>query len=145
MGLIDGLNDPNKKAKFVADCVNLIDEQVSAKSGLSGLGLKTAYAAVNGIKPNYIAAAIEALLPETLVALDPIWSEGIQTGTPVEYLIQNRSRTADAVLSVTDARIETSQRAIVRSTYKKLRNSAKNDVEEAIPGLARIIDNYTKA
>jgi hypothetical protein len=107
--------------------------------------LKAAYAAVNGVKPNYIAAAIEALLPETLVALDPIWSEGIQTGTPVEYLIQNRSRTADAVLSVTDARIETSQRAIVRSSYKKLRNSAKNDVEEAIPGLARIIDNYTKA
>ena len=144
MGLIDGLDDPKKTAKLVADCVNLIDEQVSAKSGLSGLGLKDAYAAVNGIKPNYIAGAIEALLPETLVALDPIWSEGIQTGTPAEYLIQNRSRAADAVLSITDARIETSQRALVRSSYKKLRKSVKNDVEEAIPGLARIIDNYTK-
>ncbi|MDP8966836.1 MAG: hypothetical protein M3O33_23185 [Cyanobacteriota bacterium] len=144
MGLIDGLDDPKKTAKLVADCVNLIDEQVSAKSGLSGLGLKAAYAAVNGIKPNYIAGAIEALLPETLVALDPIWSEGIQTGTPAEYLIQNRSRAADSVLSITDARIETSQRALVRSSYKKLRKSVKNDVEEAIPGLARIIDNYTK-
>lgn len=145
MGLNDGLNDSNKTATLVNDCVQLIDEQVAAKGGIAGLGLKAAYAAVKGVKPGYVASAIEALLASTLSALDPIWSEGVQAGNPVEHLNQNRSRTADAVLSVTDARIEKSDNGIVRGAYNKLRKSIKGDVEEAIPGLAKIIDKYTQS
>lgn len=144
MGLSDGLKDPKKKASVVADCVKLIDEQVAAKGGLGGLGLKTAYGAVKGINPGYVAGAIERLLPEAFATLDPIWSEGVQTGNPVEHMSQNRSRAANALLGITDARIEKTNNGIVRGAYNKLRNSAKNDVEEAIPGLAKIIDNYTK-
>lgn len=144
MGLSNGLNDPNKKASVVADCVKLIDDQVATKGGLSGLGLKAAYATVNGVKPNYIARAVEGLLPEVLSVIDPIWSEGTQKGDPVGYLSQNQSRTADAILSITDAKIEKSNNGIVRGAYNKLRSSAKKDVEEAIPGLAKIIDNYAK-
>ena len=145
MGLIDGINDPNKKAKVVDDCVRLIDEQVAAKSGLSGLAMKAGFATVKGVMPNYIASSVEWLVPEVFIALDPIWSEGIQAGDPVGYLIENRSRSADALLGITDARIQKSKKAIVRGTYDKFRNSAKSDVEEAIPGLAKIIDNYTKS
>jgi len=145
MGLSDGLKDSNKTAKLVSDCVQLIDNQVTAKGGLGGLGLKAAYGAVKGIKPGYIASAIEALLPPTLQALDPMWSEGMQTGDPANHLIQNRSRTADAVLSVTDARIEKSNNGVVRGAYNQFRKSVKGDVEEAIPGLAKIIDNYSKS
>lgn len=145
MGLSDGLNDANKRQSVVADCVKLIDEQVAAKSGLSGLGLKAGYGAVNGVRPGYVAGAVERLLPEVFVALDPMWNEGVQTGDPVGYLTQNRSRAADALLSITDARIEKTSNGIVRGTYNKFRNSAKTDVEEAVPGLAKIIDNYTKA
>lgn len=144
MGLSNGLNDPNKKASVVADCVKLIDDQVATKGGLSGLGLKAAYATVNGVKPNYIARAVEGLLPEVLSVIDPIWSEGTQKGDPVGYLSQNQSRTADAILSITDAKIEKSNNGIVRGAYNRLRSSAKKDVEEAIPGLAKIIDNYAK-
>jgi|SRR4028118_1909981 hypothetical protein len=145
MGLSDGLNDPNKKASVVADCAKLMDEQVAAKGGLSGLGLKAGYGAVKGVKPGYIAGAIERLLPEVFVALDPMWNEGVQTGDPVGYLSQNRSRAADALLGITDARIEKTSNGIVRGTYNKFRNSAKSDVEEAVPGLAKVIDNYTKS
>jgi hypothetical protein len=145
MGLSDGLNDPNKTAQVVADCVKLIDEQIAAKSGIGGLGWKAAYAAVKGIKPNYIDGAIERLLPESFAALDPIWSEGKQSGDPVEYFSQNRSRAAEALLSITDARSQKSDSSIIRGSYNKLRKSAKGEVEQAIPGLAKIIDNYTKA
>lgn len=143
MGLSDGLNDANKTATLVNDCVKLIDEQVSAKGGLSGLALKAAYGAVNGIKPGYVASAIEGLLPPTLTALDPIWSEGVQAGNPVEHLDKNRSRAADAVLSVTDARIAKSDNGVVKGAYNQFRKSVKSDVEEAIPGLAKIIDKYS--
>ncbi len=144
MGLSDNLNDPNKKPSVVADCVKLIDEQVKAKSGLSGMAWKAAYGAVKGVMPNYIEGAIDRLLPEASVALESIWNEGLQTGDPVAYLIENRSRTADALLSITDTRIEKTNNGIVRGSYNQLRKSAKNDVEEAVPGLAKIIDNHTK-
>ena len=145
MGLTEGLNDPNKRASLVADCVTLIDEQVAAKGGMGGLAWKAAYGAVKGINPGYIAGAIERILPETLAAIEPMWSEGVQSGDPVGYLNQNSSRAADAVLSVTDARIEKTSNGVVRGAYNKLRNSAKGEVEAAIPGLAKIIDKYSKS
>lgn len=144
MGLTEGLNDPNKKASLVADCVTLIDEQVAAKGGMGGMVWKTAYGTVKGAKPGYIAGAIERILPDILAALDPMWSEGVQTGDPVGYLTQNSARAADAVLSVTDTRIEKSNNGVVRGAYNKLRNSAKGEVETAIPALAKILDKYTR-
>ena len=145
MGLCEGLNDQNKKEMVVADCVKLIDELVASTKGISGMGLKAGYAAIKGIKPGYCAGAVEGLLPESFAALEPLWSEGTQTGDPVGYLTQNSSRTADALLSVTDARIAKKQGGILRGTYEKLRNSAKDHVEKAVPDLAKIIDNYTKS
>lgn len=145
MGLCDGLNDPNKKGAVVSDCIKLIDELVAAKKGLSGFGLKASYSAVKGVAPSYYAGAVERLVPEAFTALDPMWNEGVKTGSPVEYFVQNSSRAADALLGVTDAKIEKSQSRVVKGAYKQLRSSAKGDVEDAIPGLAKIIDNYTKA
>ncbi|MEW6491974.1 MAG: hypothetical protein AB1589_05410 [Cyanobacteriota bacterium] len=145
MGLTEGLNDPNKRASLVADCVTLIDEQVAAKGGMGGLAWKAAYGTVKGVNPSYIAGAIDRILPEILAAVEPMWNEGVQTGDPVGYLSQNSSRAADAVLSVTDARIEKSNNGVVRGAYNKLRNSAKGEVETAIPALAKILDKYTKS
>ena len=145
MGLSDDLLNPNKKNIIVSDCTKLLDTQVANMGGISGLALKAGYSAVKGIRPTYCSDAIEGLLPESLNALDPIWSEGIQTGDPVGHLTQNRDRTADALLAITDARIEKSNNTIVRGAYSKLRNSAKKHVEEAIPGLAKIIDNHSKS
>ena len=53
--------------------------------------------------------------------------EGLQAGDPVAYLSQNPARTAETILSVTDARIQISG-GVVRSSYNKLRNSVKGDV-----------------
>jgi hypothetical protein len=144
MALSDDLLNPNKKNVIVADCTKLLDTQVATMGGVSGLALKAGYSAVKGIRPTYCSDAIEWLLPESLNALDPIWSEGIQTGDPVGHLTQNRDRAADGILAITDARIQKSNNTIVRGAYSKLRNSAKKHVEDAIPGLAKIIDNHTK-
>jgi hypothetical protein len=73
-----------------------------------------------------------------------MWDEGLQTGNAVGYLTNNSSRTADAVLSVTDIRIQKSSNSTIKGVYGKLRNSVKQHIEEAVPGLAAIIDKYTK-
>ncbi|PMB44604.1 hypothetical protein CEN41_10115 [Fischerella thermalis CCMEE 5330] len=145
MKLSDGLSNPDKKAMVVDDCCNVIEAQLASKSGIGGMALKTAFAALKGVKPGYIPYVVEMLLPECLEALDPIWSEGIDKGDPVEHLVASRSRTADALLSVTDAKVQNVKRQIVRGTYEKLRGSAKQHVEEAVPDLAKVIDKYSKA
>ncbi|MEH1925427.1 DUF6918 family protein [Nostoc sp.] len=144
MGLSDGLLNPTKKAMVIEDCCNMIEGQLASKSGMSGIALKTAFAALKGIKPGYIPYVVEQILPQCFTALDPIWSKGIEKGDPIEYLSVNRSDTADALLSVTDARVKSAKRPIVRGTYEKLRGSAKRHVEEAVPDLANVINNYTK-
>ncbi|WP_427158201.1 DUF6918 family protein [Aliinostoc sp. HNIBRCY26] len=145
MGLSEGLLDPNKKAMVVDDCCNMIENQLASKSGVSGIALKAAFAALKGVKPGYIPYIIEQLLPPWFNAIDPIWSEGTQKGDPVAHLIASRSLTADALLSVTDTRVKSSTRSIVRGTYDKFRGSAKKHIEEAIPDFAKVIENYTKA
>ncbi|WYL96931.1 MAG: hypothetical protein HEQ35_26900 [Gloeotrichia echinulata IR180] len=144
MGLSDELLNSNNKALIVADCCTMIDAQLASKSGVSGMALKAAFAALKGVKPGYIPDVVESLLPPCFTALDPIWSEGVQQGEPVEYLTANSSRTADALLGVTDAKVKNTKRQIVRGTYDKFRNSAKKHVEEAVPDLAKVIGKYAK-
>ncbi|MBW4562454.1 MAG: hypothetical protein KME32_15140 [Mojavia pulchra JT2-VF2] len=143
MGLSDRLlNPPDKKTMIVDDCCNLIETQIASKSGISGITLKTAFAALKGVKPGYIPYVVEQILPQCLTALDPIWSEGEQKGDPVDHLVTSRSDTADALLGVTDARVQKAKRPIVRGTYEKFRGSAKKYVEEAVPDLAKVIGKY---
>jgi hypothetical protein len=141
MALIEILKDKSAKASIIEDCTGLIDQQVAAKGGMSGLALKTAYKVVKGVGPTYIPGAVGRLLPEMFRALDPMWTAGLQAGDPVAYLTQNCSTTADTILSVTDTRIQNSS-GVVKSSYNKLRKSVKSDVEAAVPELAKIIGNH---
>lgn len=143
MKLSDMINDPSVKASIVEDCTKLIDAQVANKSGISGMTLKTAYRVVNGVGPGYIKGAIGRILPEACAALDPLWCEGVETGNPVDYLTQNCSRTADILLSVTDARVHKTS-GVVAGAYKKLRKSVKGDIEEAIPGFVGILGQHAQ-
>lgn len=142
MGLSDALADKDKKAKIVADCTVLIDEEVSAKSGLSAIPLKAGYKAVKGIKPGFIAHVIESLLPEFGSKVDPIWAEGVKDGKPVEFFQKNRSRVADALLSVTDEKAKRAKSGLVQSTYQSLRGTAKKHVEDAVPRLSKLLEKY---
>ncbi|WP_414550468.1 DUF6918 family protein [Anabaena sp. CCY 0017] len=144
MGLSDQVLSPNNKAMVVDDCCKMIDQQLAAKSGMSGIAIKTAFSALKGVKPGYIPYIVEQLLPQFLTALDPLWSEGIEKGDPAAHLIASRSDTADAMLGITDARVKNTQRQIIKGTYEKFRGSAKKHVEEAVPDLAKIVDKYTK-
>jgi hypothetical protein len=143
MTLSETINEPGRKDSLVAACVQLMDEQVATKGGLSGLAIKAAYGVVKGVGPSYIPGAIERLLPAVLTALNDLWDEGLQMGDPVEHLSKNQACTADAILSITDTRIEKSKNGIVRASYSKLRKSVKGDVEAAVPDLAKIINSHT--
>lgn len=145
MSLNDYLGDAAVQENVIADCRQLMDDQVAAKKGIGGIAIKAAYKVIKGLGPDYLSKAIAGLLPPICTALDPIWQEGVQNGDPVGHLSENKSQTADAVLSVTDVRIEQSSNKPVKGAYNKLRKSVKGDVEDAIPGLAKIIGTYAQA
>lgn len=143
--LSDTLQDEAVAASMAADCTTLMDQQVAAKGGISGMALKATYGVVKGVGADYIPAAIQRLLPDAIAALEPLWQEGLQTGDPVAHLTQNCDRTADTILSVTDARIERARNGLICSSYGKLRKSVKTDIVAAVPGLAQIIGKHATA
>ena len=72
------------------------------------------------------------------------WPIVLDRGNPTAHLNSNKSRAADALLSVTDAKSKNAKSALVRSTYEKLRGSAKKHVEDAVPRLGKLLEKHAK-
>jgi hypothetical protein len=141
--LVDVLTDASKKADVVRDCLDIIDREVDDKSGLSGMAIKAGYRAVQGIKPGFVKNVVEDLLPEFAKAVDPIYQEGKAAGRPtVAHMEANAGRLADALLAITDGKAQRSKSGVVKATYERLRPTAKKNVEQSIPRLARLVEKY---
>jgi len=142
MGLADALKDESKKTAIIQDAMKLVDDEVASKSGLSGFAVKKGYDAVKSIKPGFLQEAVEKLLPDMATKVEPVWDAGKKTGQPRVHLEKNRGQVADALLSVTDEKVERAKSGMVRSTYKMLRGSAKKHVEEAVPRLCGLLEKH---
>jgi hypothetical protein len=141
--LSETLTSEPKKNAVVEDALQLIDAEVADKGGLSGLTIKAGYGVVKGIKPGFIKHVVTDLLPEFAQALDPIYQESKTKSTPVgEYFVTNQARVADALLAITDEKAKKSKSGAVKSAYDKLRNSAKKNVEQAVPRLGKMIEKH---
>jgi hypothetical protein len=143
MGSLVELLNSEKKDAVVTDCCTLIDQEVADKGGLTGLAIKAGFGAVKGIKPGFIRTVVSDLLPEFARTLDPIYQEAKSQGKPIAaHLVANGGRAADALLSITDSKAGGAKSGVVKSTYDKLRPTAKKHVESAVPRLAKLIEKY---
>src|SRR4029077_11778308 len=66
---------PDTKPQVTADCMTLIQQEVSAKSGVSGTAVKLAYKTVSAFASGYVQSRVEALLPEMIDRLEPYWAD----------------------------------------------------------------------
>lgn len=133
-----------KRQQVVDDACRVLDDEVSDKGGLSGLAIKGAYAVIKGIKPGFVREVVDSLLEDFLGCLEPLYQEAVAKGSkPGAYLQANASRVADALLAVTDGRAARAQRPVIKSTYDKLRPTAKKQVEAAVPRLGALLDRHT--
>ena len=139
--LKSALLDSSTRPSVVSDLNQLVDTEVDKK----GIAIKSSYGLVKKIKPGIIEAAIDSLLDDFVERLEPFYAEYAQSGGGSfgEYLASRADEVSDAMLSVTDARAEKSQRETIKKVYNKLRPQGKKNVEEALPALGTVIEKYT--
>jgi hypothetical protein len=138
------LLDSDKRGYVVDDLDKLVDDEVKAKSGLSGGMIKTGYAAVKKIKPGIVWGAINTLLDDFVEALEPYWTayQAAPTGDFGAFLAGQPQPVSEALLGVTDRRAEKSSRQAITSVYSKLRPKAQENVIEALPRLGAVVEKH---
>jgi hypothetical protein len=141
--LQDAFASEEKKQIVIEDCLQVLDQEVADKSGISGMAIKAGFKAVKGVRPGFIRQVVHDLLPEFANALDPMYQEAVEGEKEVgKYFVDNSGKAADALLAITDAKAVKSKNKLVKKTYEKLRGQAKKNVEAAMPRLGKLIEKH---
>lgn len=124
----------------VDECVQLVESEVQGK----GLIIRGAFKTVQKIKPGFVKGAIDGLLDDWLDKMEPYYGswKANNSGGFSAHLASKKRDVANDLLSVTDERAETSSHKTAAKMYMKLRPSALNNVEAAVPGLASLIEKH---
>lgn len=141
--LVDVIKDAAKRRQIVEDCAQLIDAEVSDKSGLSGLAIKAGYATVKGLRPGMIQAAMDGLLDDFSAKVDPFWQDCQRANaTPRTFFSQRKSEIANALLGITDERARRTPHKVLKGAYEKLRPMGVDHIGAAMPRLADLIQKH---
>ena len=135
---------PETKPHVTADCMTLIQQEVSAKSGVSGTTVKLAYKTVNAFASGYVQSMVETLLPDMIDRLEPYWADFTASGAGDfgDYLVKRGDEVSEALLSVTDARAAASDRPTIIKAYRSVRGSAAKHVTGALPAVGALVQKY---
>jgi hypothetical protein len=132
---------PGIEPDVIADCHQLIEQEVSDKSGVSGTAVKLAYKTVNTFMPGHVRHMVGVLLPQFVAALEPFWADFTTSGGSEfgDYLAKRGDEVSEAMLSVTDARAADSGRPTIIRAYGTVRGSAAKHVQAALPRVGDLV------
>jgi Family of unknown function (DUF6918) len=135
---------PEVRPDVVADCLTLIDQEVAAKSGISGAAVKVAYKTAKAFAKGYLRQTVENLLPDLVTQLEPYWAEFAGSGASGfgDYLVKQGDAVAEALLSVTDARAKMSDRPVIVRAYGTVRGGAARNITAALPAVGVLVEKY---
>jgi hypothetical protein len=135
---------PDVQPNVVADCLTLIDQEVSAKSGVSGAAVKLAYKTVKSFAPGYLQSKVEDMVPDMVHQLEPFWADFVASGAGGfgDYLVKRGDEVSEALLSVTDAYAATGTRPVILKAYRTVRGGAAKNVTAALPNLGAMVQKY---
>jgi hypothetical protein len=137
---------PGNRPKLIADCVKVIEEEVDAKGGLTGLAVKAAFAVVKAVKPGFVPEAVDHMLNDFVTRLEPFWADAQARNEPIGALMNGRAgQVADALLAISDERAARAQNQTLKKAYERLRPAGKKHVEAAVPRIGRLMAKYTSA
>jgi hypothetical protein len=135
---------PETRPDVIADCQKLIEQEVAGKSGASGTAVKLAYRTANTFAPGYLRARVEDVVPDMVAQLEPFWADFCGSGASGfgDYLVKRGDEVSQALLSVTDARAEQSERPTILKAYRAVRGGAARHVTAALPNLGSLVEKY---
>lgn len=135
---------PGTQPQVTADCYALLEQELSDKSGVSGIAVKLAYKTVNAFMPGHIRHMVGDLIPDMVIRLEPFWADFRTSGSSGfgDYLAKRGDEVAEALLSVTDARAAASGRPTVIRAYGSVRGSAVKHVQAALPRVGDLVTKY---
>jgi hypothetical protein len=140
------LADKSKRPRILTDCEKLIEDEVGAKSGLTGLAIKAAYKIVCAVKPGIIRESMDGLLDDFVLRLEPFYkAHRDANGEPKAfggYLSSRPADVADALLGITDDRAARAKNATLKGAYERLRPQAKKHTQEAVPRVGRTLSPH---
>jgi uncharacterized protein DUF6918 len=135
---------PENQPHVVADCLTLIDQEVSAKSGISGAAVKLAYKTAKAFAKGYLQSTVENLLPDFVAALEPYWADFGASGSSGfgDYLAKRSDEVSEALLAITDARAKMSDRPVIIRAYGTVRGGAAKHITAALPAVGAMVEKY---
>lgn len=143
--LADILGAPHQRDAVIADVVALIEQQVARRTGLGGIGLRTALGMVKAARPDLLQRAVTRLLPEFAAALEPLYRQfrnGHEDRDFSLFLQKHAVEARDALLATADRHVAALSNASLKSVYQRFRGTAEKEVEDAIAPLSRLIRGY---
>jgi hypothetical protein len=146
MSLPEVLLNPDHRQAVVADCVALVDEEVRKKKGVVGLMIGGGYKVVRSLDGGkMVPKLVFDLLPEFAAAFEPFHADFRSRETPktfVEFASPKAADLAEALLAITDGKAKHAKNAVLKKVYENLRPTAKRNIEEAMPGICRVVDKH---
>src|SRR3984885_9903657 len=138
---------PDTQPRVVADCEELVTNQVAELSGVTGAAIKLAYNTVRRFDSDHIHAMVETILPNVADALQPYWAQFSAEPAPSSgdfggYLAAREEEVAEALLAITDRRRDNSVRPTIVKAYNTIRGRAIKQVKAALPELGLLIQKY---
>ena len=135
---------PDTQPKVVDDCLDLIQQEMSDKSGIAGTAIKLAYKTATTFAPGYLRSTVENLLPDFTEKLEPFWADFVTSGGAEfgDYLTKRADEVSEALLSITDAEAERSQRPVIVKAYRTVRGGAGKQIEAALPRVGDLVLKY---
>ena len=136
---------PDIQPTVVSDCEQLVNNEVSELSGITGTATKLAYNTVRTFDAGHIHGMIETILPRVADALQPYWTEFAAAGGGVfgDYLAKNEDEVCEALLAITDERGRNSGRPVIVKAYNTVRGSAAKHMKAALPAVGALVERYT--
>ncbi|MBK9031002.1 MAG: hypothetical protein IPL61_06650 [Myxococcales bacterium] len=118
--LVERIGVAPHREKVIEDCCGLVDAQVKAKSGFSGIAIKGVYATVKTFKRGFVPSVVNAMLDEWLGKLQPYHDKWAGAdGGFAQFLIARSDDVAEDLLLVTDARAKKSEHGTVKNSTRR--------------------------
>ena len=135
--------DGHRREELIGAAVKVLEAEVSEKSGLSGMAIKTAFKVLKKVQPDILRKAVNALLNDFMNKLGPFYQDALAAGLePGGQIVQRKVAVAQALLEVADKRVHRARQPAIPKAYEKLRPTAQQHVEAAAPRLAQLLNEH---